>query len=127
MQPPTREPTSIVKKLWGYEKHIVNSPLYCGKILVALPNGMACSIHYHKLKTETFHVRSGSLHIQLFTLDGNLKETLDLAAGESLTLEPLSPHRFWAKTEVCEFMEFSTHDDPADSYRIVDAGPAPKD
>jgi D-lyxose ketol-isomerase len=127
MQPPLRAATTIVKKLWGYEKHIVNTSLYCGKILVAFPNGMACSIHYHKQKTETFHVHTGTLHLQLFNLDGKLTETLDLAAGESLTLAPLTPHRFWAKTEVCEFMEFSTHDDPADSYRIVDAGPAPKE
>jgi hypothetical protein len=61
-------PAKIVTKLWGYEKHLVNTELYCGKILVALPNGMACSIHYHKRKTETFHVLKGRLFLQLFSL-----------------------------------------------------------
>ena len=79
-------PVKIVPKLWGYEKHLVNSELYCGKILVALPNGMACSIHYHKKKTETFHILKGRLHLQLFALDGRLTEQSVLNPGDSLTL-----------------------------------------
>lgn len=118
-------PTRIVPKLWGYEKHLVNTQLYCGKILVALPNGMACSIHYHKKKTETFHVLKGRLHLQLFTIDGKLTEQSVLNGGDSLTLAPLTPHRFWATDEICEFLEVSTQDMPDDSYRIVDSGPAP--
>ena len=117
---------TVVRKLWGYEKHLVNSPLYCGKILVALPNGMACSIHYHKRKTETFHILKGSLHLQLFTLDGTLTEQSVLEPGDTLTLPPLTPHRFWTTEEVCEFLEVSTHDEPEDSYRLVDSGPAPQ-
>jgi D-lyxose ketol-isomerase len=116
-------PVTIVPKLWGYEKHLVNSELYCGKILVALPNGMACSIHYHKKKTETFHILKGRLHLQLFTIEGKLVTERDLMAGDSLTLPPLTPHRFWAAEEVCEFLEVSTHDAPEDSYRLVDSGP----
>jgi D-lyxose ketol-isomerase len=118
-------PAKIVTKLWGYEKHLVNTELYCGKILVALPNGMACSIHYHKRKTETFHVLKGRLFLQLFSLEGELLEEKNLAAGDSLTLVPLTPHRFWAIDEVCEFLEVSTQDVPEDSYRLVDSGPIP--
>jgi len=118
--------STIVKKLWGYEKHIVNTDLYCGKILVALPNGMACSVHYHKKKTETFHIVRGSLHLQLFSIDGTLQQQTVLNAGDSLTLSPLTPHRFWAIDELCEFIEFSTTDAPEDSYRLIDSGPAPK-
>jgi D-lyxose ketol-isomerase len=116
-------PVKIVKKLWGYEKHLVNTKLYCGKILVALPNGMACSIHYHKKKTETFHILKGRLHLQLFTLEGKFLTERDLTVGDSLTLPPLTPHRFWAADEVCEFLEVSTQDAPEDSYRLVDSGP----
>ena len=115
----------IVKKLWGYEKHLVNTELYCGKILVAVPNGMACSIHYHKKKTETFHILKGRLHLQLFTTDGTLSEQTVLHCGDSLTLPPFTPHRFWAVGEVCEFLEVSTRDAPEDSYRLTDSGPAP--
>jgi mannose-6-phosphate isomerase len=115
----------VVKKLWGYEKHLVNTQLYCGKILVAVPNGMACSIHYHKLKTETFHILNGRLHLQLFTLDGTLVQEKELSPGDTLTLIPLTPHRFWATDEVCEFLEVSTHDAAEDSYRLVDSGPIP--
>jgi cupin fold WbuC family metalloprotein len=118
-------PVIIVPKLWGYEKHLVNTNLYCGKILVALPNGMACSVHYHKKKTETFHILRGRLHLQLFSLEGKLQEKTVLNPGESLTLAPLTPHRFWAVDELCEFIEVSTTDTPEDSYRLVDSGPVP--
>jgi D-lyxose ketol-isomerase len=118
-------PIRIVPKLWGYEKHIVNNELYCGKILVAMPNGMACSVHYHKKKTETFHILRGHLHLQLFSLERRLQEQTVLNAGDSLTLAPLTPHRFWAADELCEFIEFSTTDAPEDSYRLIDSGPRP--
>jgi mannose-6-phosphate isomerase-like protein (cupin superfamily) len=118
---------TIVPKLWGYEKHLVNTALYCGKILVALPNGMACSIHYHKNKTETFHIVRGRLQLQLFSLEGVLQEKTVLNPGDSLTLKPLTPHRFWAIGELCEFIEISTPDAPEDSYRLVDSGPIARD
>ena len=36
-----------VPKGWGYEKWIVNTPEYCGKLLF-FNEGKRCSWHYHK-------------------------------------------------------------------------------
>jgi cupin fold WbuC family metalloprotein len=116
----------IVSKLWGHEKIIVNNSLYCGKILTVVPNGMACSIHYHKNKTETFHILRGQLEFEKFDLDGRLQQRMLLRMGDTLTLPPSTPHRFWVMKDVCEFIEFSTHDDPSDSYRLTPSGPRPE-
>jgi hypothetical protein len=48
-----RTPVHFVKKGWGSELWLVNGDLYCGKIL-RFNKGKKCSLHYHKLKTETF-------------------------------------------------------------------------
>jgi cupin fold WbuC family metalloprotein len=119
------EESPIIPKLWGHEKIIVNSSLYCGKILTVLPNGMACSIHYHKNKTETFHILSGELQFEKFDLSGKLQQRTVLRAGDTITLVPNTPHRFWVIDTLCQFIEFSTHDDPADSYRLIPSGPRP--
>lgn len=130
----------FAQKLWGYEQIIVNKN-YCGKILTVLPNGNACSIHYHREKHETFHVLEGEVFLQLFVtmpthLDGFLKDssginwmhvsTRVLLKGQSLILPPWNAHRFWTVNQPAVFAEFSTYDAPEDSYRIVEAGPAPK-
>ena len=46
--------TEIHKKGWGYENWLVNTELYCGKIL-HFNHGKQCSLHYHKIKDETFY------------------------------------------------------------------------
>jgi mannose-6-phosphate isomerase-like protein (cupin superfamily) len=90
---------------------------------------MACSIHYHENKKETFYVLRGSLVLEVYNYnpaDGfsSLKEMLTLKTGDSVTLDPLTPHRFYVTNgEVAEFIEVSTHDDPLDSYRLVESGP----
>ena len=50
----------IHPKGWGRELWIANSELYCGKIL-ELNEDKRCSIHYHKLKDETFYILSGNV------------------------------------------------------------------
>jgi mannose-6-phosphate isomerase-like protein (cupin superfamily) len=117
--------SKIVPKLWGQEKIIVNNPLYCGKILTVVPNGMACSVHYHKNKTETFHILRGQLEFEKYDAGGRLQERTALRAGDTISLPPSTPHRFWVLREICEFIEFSTHDDPSDSYRLIPSGPRP--
>jgi len=132
-----------VDKKWGYETQFVNNELYCGKRLTVLPNGFACSIHYHLKKRETFFIERGALFLEIFRplagLDSKLVlgQPITLAdfqprpnfrfmkVGEKCTLHPYIAHRFWTKSEVCEFLEFSTHDNPDDSIRLVESGPVP--
>jgi D-lyxose ketol-isomerase len=106
-------------------------PGYTGKILTVLPNGNASSIHYHKLKHETFYISRGCLALEVFTFEGKTLSSepvarINMATGTVITLPAYTPHRFWAEKEVAEFVEISTPDDPADSYRLVKSGPAPK-
>ncbi len=129
----------IIPKKWGYERVVVNDPEgYTGKILVVAPNGMACSIHYHRVKTETFHVTKGTLYAAIYeplpTLDKRKPDIkhfraephlITLQTGRSLRLPTWYPHRFWTKDEIAEFIEFSTIDNPDDSFRFVESGPLP--
>ena len=122
------EPT-VITKSWGTEEVIVNNSLYCGKRMTVYP-GLACSIHYHDKKTETFFVVSGNLVLELyepsFVISGGLADRRLLLPGRSLTIMPKTPHRFWVygNTAVV-FMEFSTPDSPADSFRELESGPVP--
>lgn len=135
-----------VPKKWGHEALVVTNTKagYTGKILTVIPNGIACSVHYHALKVETFYVTKGVLFLELYPsikgrrinkLIAEMKAKLQdgqycrhedmlLTVGDSLTIEPYTPHRFWAYTNAtAEFIEFSTPDKPSDSYRIIEAGP----
>ena len=117
----------IVKKRWGEEKVIVNNDLYCGKLLTIVPQ-YQCSVHYHKNKTETFHIIEGSLELEysrsleVDDLLNNNFETITLEAGDTYDIEPLTTHRFrTATSKSCSFMEFSTHHDDEDSYRLIES------
>ncbi len=130
------ETTPKYRKGWGYEYWIHNDEDYCGKELV-LYSGRQCSIHYHKIKKETFYVISGNMTVRLFdrpfeVTDGKLMgtieslvaagllktETVNMTVGDSLLIEPGTPHRFLGIAMETRFMEFSTQHFEDDSYRI---------
>lgn len=112
------ERKKIVGKAWGYEEIIVNNTLYCGKILTILRN-KSCSIHYHEKKMETFYVIEGAIVLEVYKdLELTKCQTHLLVRGDSVTLEPRTPHKFYGVEPVNRFIEFSTHDDPKDSIRL---------
>ncbi len=98
----------IVPKTWGHEEWIVNSD-YCGKKLV-LNKGYCCSLHYHKVKDETFYIASGRVGFQMND------EHFILNPGDSLLIVPGTKHRFYG-LEDSQIFEFSTHHMEEDSYR----------
>ena len=117
----------IVSKGWGYELWIENNELYCGKHLHVLPTKW-CSVHYHKNKKETFYVIKGelvlqhstNLNLEYWTWDNNDLRTKILKEGQSFTLDPMTAHRFSTNLpNPCDFIEFSTHHEDSDSYRII--------
>lgn len=121
--------SNIVNKKWGYEIWIENNDLYCGKHLHVLPTKW-CSVHYHKIKKETFYVIKGSLILQYSdTLDKDIWlnhtdkiQHIILNEGDSFTLEPMVAHRFSSNKSVsCDFVEISTHHSDDDSYRIIES------
>jgi len=76
----------VVQKEWGEERWIVNRD-YCGKLLI-LRKGHRCSLHYHKVKDETFYVNEGRV---LMECDRN---AMVMKPGDALLIEPNTKHRF---------------------------------
>lgn len=127
----------LVPKLWGHEEHLVLQPRYTLKRLVVQP-GFMCSLHYHRLKHETFLVVSGRLQLDTVSLSLeqelyehtqvwqalldqgiNPLQTILLGLQEQITLPAGVAHRFRAcGAEPCIFLEVSTRDRATDSYRL---------
>ncbi len=106
-----------VDKTWGYEEWIVNKQ-YCGKKLV-VKKGMMCSLHFHLKKDETFYVNKGKVGM-MTVQDGEIKyEVLD--EGAIIHIPPGLVHSFGGVTDA-EIIEFSTHHEDDDSYRIIKSG-----
>ena len=110
-------PIKFVPKGWGYEKWIVNTEEYCGKLLF-IAKGKQCSWHYHKLKDEVFYVQSGRIKV-IFS------DTDDIEKAQGVILEPGDNfhvyrglrHRMVALVD-SEIFEFSTQHFDEDSHRI---------
>lgn len=107
------------KKSWGYEEWIVNNEMYCGKRLHFTIAGGKTSLHFHVNKHETMYVEDGMFTI--VTVDTSIGEhhTHKLCKGQSITIYPNTPHRIIADVKDSILVEFSTHHEDSDSYRIV--------
>jgi len=97
----------------NHEEWIVNNE-YCGKKLI-LNEGHCCSLHYHKIKDETFYIASGKVGFQMND------QLFILRPGDSLLITPGTKHRFYGLRQ-SEIIEFSTHHMEEDSYRDEESG-----
>lgn len=98
------------EKVWGSEEWIVNTPLYCGKFLY-LKKGKRCSLHYHKNKDETFYVLEGEILMEAGDKEKVMKK------GDIQHITPMTKHRFSGLKDSV-IIEFSTHHEEDDSYRV---------
>lgn len=113
-----REPIRIVPKGWGREVWIANSRHYCGKIL-EIRQGKRCSLHYHKLKTESFYLRVGRLAVRVKqSAEDAVIDEFILEAGQCMDVPVGLVHQMEA-LEDSELYEFSTEHFETDSYRLV--------
>jgi mannose-6-phosphate isomerase-like protein (cupin superfamily) len=113
-----RQPVKIVPKGWGREVWIANNDLYCGKIL-EIKKGKRCSLHYHKLKTESFYLHSGRLRVLIkHSAEAEATEEFELRAGECMDIPTGLVHQMEA-LEDAELFEFSTQHFASDSHRLV--------
>jgi mannose-6-phosphate isomerase-like protein (cupin superfamily) len=113
-----RQPVRIVPKGWGREVWIANGKLYCGKIL-EINKGKRCSLHYHKLKTESFYLRAGRLRVRIKeSPHGSETEEFELKPGDCMDIHPGLVHQMEA-LEDAELYEFSTQHFDSDSHRIA--------
>lgn len=124
-----------IPKRWGGERIIVNNNQYCGKILVFMKS-LACSLHAHKVKHETFYVARGKVEIKY---SDNFQDVLNditvydtnfavsklyvctLEKGDTFTVPVGRVHSMKGLEDGSELYEFSTYDDPVDSYRLLDS------
>lgn len=108
----------IVSKGWGFEKWIVNNEKYCGKLLYIIKD-KKCSLHYHKLKDETFYCSKGRILLKYghITNTARLTEVV-LSRGDSFHIPPFLCHQMIG-LEDSELFEFSTQHFDEDSYRIA--------
>lgn len=123
----SRTVIEVVSKPWGFEKRIVNTDKYCGKLLYIV-KGKNTSMHYHKIKDETFYVHSGKIKV-LYSEDisgdflrGGMgpyssMKTVTLNPGDNFRLPPETVHRIIA-LEDTELYEFSTPHDDNDTVRF---------
>ena len=111
-----------VDKEWGTEYWLCNEAEYCCKRLV-IAVGKQCSLHFHKVKKETFIVETGQVRLQRVYNGQMIHDVVILNPGESVTLPPVTAHRFCAMGEVgATILEVSTHHDDADVVRIIPSG-----
>ena len=80
-----------VPKGWGYEKWIVNTDEYCGKLLF-FNEGKRCSWHYHKKKDETFYLQSGKIVLYYGETD-SLEGAKDIVLVPGDKFPSHDPHR----------------------------------
>lgn len=108
----------FVPKGWGFEKWIVNSDEYCGKLLYFV-KGKRCSWHYHKLKDEVFYIQSGKMMVHFSDEDDiNSAHSIILERGDNFHVYRGLRHQMLA-LEDTELFEFSTTHYDSDSIRLI--------
>ena len=81
--------------------------------------GKRCSLHFHKLKTESFYLRAGRLKVRVKeSPESEVIEEFELTAGECMDV-PLGLVHQMEALEDAELYEFSTQHFESDSHRLV--------
>jgi len=111
------DPIKFVSKGWGYEKWIVNCPIYCGKILF-FAQGKKCSWHYHEIKDEVFYIQSGAVEVSYSYQDNlEISDKILLVEGDKFHVPTGMRHQMYALKDT-ELFEFSTEHFDSDSIRL---------
>ncbi|KAB7883037.1 cupin domain-containing protein [Poseidonibacter ostreae] len=110
------KPIKFKSKSWGHEIWIHNSDKYCGKILVVEAN-KSSSMHYHKLKDETFYIQEGKILVNTISKDG-IKKEFEMNKGDVLDIPKGTKHQFTGIAEKSEIFEVSTEHFDDDSIYV---------
>jgi hypothetical protein len=78
-------------KIWGKTREVVYSPFYAKHELEVVAGGY-CSLHYHLLRANRFHV--GTAHIQVIMMYGPAVEKITLGPDNIYDVPSLVPHMF---------------------------------
>jgi mannose-6-phosphate isomerase-like protein (cupin superfamily) len=94
------------EKPWGYELIWAKTDKYVGKIL-HINKGCSLSLQYHKVKTETILVKSGTLILEICE-DNRGSKFFTLNEGETYHIPCVTIHRMSAVDCDVEVIEVST-------------------
>lgn len=103
-------------KAWGSETWIINTRLYCAKLL-SFDESKSFSNHYHWQKDECWYVVSGKLVMEYLDLSNATPLTRVLLPGDVVHVPPGNPHKLTALVDSVIYETSTMHDD-RDSYRI---------
>ena len=103
-------------KVWGSEHWICNTEQYCGKLLY-MDDKSEISLHFHAIKDEVFFCLEGDVMLTIVTKNGE-RERIRLAPGQpAYRILPCTPHSIKALSK-STIIEFSSHHEDSDSYRL---------
>lgn len=109
-----------VPKVWGSELWVVNTPLYCGKMLIVNKDHHT-SMHFHAEKHETMFCVEGRFCIRFIDVNGDLVDRI-LNQTESIVIPPSVPHSIMGLDSFNAMFEFSTQHFDHDSIRVGKPG-----
>lgn len=108
-----------IAKGWGYEIIWATNDLYCGKILSFNKPGNKTSLHFHKDKSKSWFINSGSFKLRYIdSQTAELKETI-LKEGDTFNMPPLQAHQLESLSNNAMIFEVSTKDTVEDNYRVA--------
>lgn len=106
-----------IEKGWGSELLIHNGDGYCVKLL-NFTQGSRGSMHFHRVKTETWYILSGKIVISFPDYETGKVSEMTIAKGEVVHLPACQAHQVLALEDTV-IVEGSTPHDDADTYRIA--------
>ena len=75
------------------------------------------SLHYHKLKDETFYIQEGKILVKVISNDG-LEKEFEMKKGDVLDIPKGIKHQFTGLAEKSEIFEVSTEHFDDDSVYV---------
>lgn len=108
-----------VPKGWGFEIIWATNDLYCGKILNFNKPGCKTSLHFHKDKSKSWFVNSGSFKLRYIDAKTAELKELILKEGDTFNVPCLQPHQLESLSNNAMIFEVSTKDTVEDNYRIA--------
>lgn len=109
----------VVEKGWGKEVIYADHEEYCGKLLVYDKAGATSSMHFHKVKKESWYVLQGSFDYKTIDTNTGIINTVIINQGDVITNFPFTIHQLTARDDNSIIVEVSTKDSQEDNFRVI--------